>query len=84
MNELKKMGAKVTIEGKTAIIKGTKRLNAATLKSADLRGGAALVLAALTVKGKSKVEDIEYILRGYEKFDEKLQNIGANIYKEKS
>ena len=84
MSELKKMGAKVAIEGKTGIIKGTNRLNAAILKSTDLRGGAALVLAALTAKGKSRVEDIEYILRGYEKFDEKLQNIGAKIYIEKS
>ena len=80
LNELKRMGAKVTIEGKTAVIKGVKRLNGATVSSTDLRGGAALVTAALGAKGRTTVENIEYILRGYEKLDIKLQNLGANIY----
>lgn len=80
MNELKKMGAKITIEGKTAVIKGVRKLNSATVNSTDLRGGAALVTAALTTKGKTKVQNIEYILRGYENLDYKLQNLGARIY----
>lgn len=79
MNELKRMGAKVTIEGKTAVIKGVKRLNGATVSSSDLRGGAALVTAALGAKGRTTVQNVEYILRGYEKLDIKLQNLGANI-----
>jgi len=79
INELQRMGAKITIEGKTAIIKGVRRLNGAVVSSSDLRGGAALVTAALGAKGKTTVENIEYILRGYEKLDSKLQELGANI-----
>lgn len=80
MNELKRMGAKITIEGKTAVIKGVRRLNGAVVNSTDLRGGAALVTAALGAKGITTVENIEYILRGYEKLDIKLQKLGAKIY----
>lgn len=77
--ELQRMGAKIKIEGKTAIIKGTRRLYSAKVKATDLRGGASLVLAGLVAKGKTQIEDIKYILRGYEKLDEKLNNLGANI-----
>lgn len=77
--ELNRMGAKITIEGKSAIIRGTRKLYGANVKATDLRGGAALVLAALTAKGKTEIDDIEYILRGYENLDEKLRNLGANI-----
>ena len=80
--ELKKMGAKVNTEGKTAVIKGIKKLSGATVKSTDLRGGAALVVAGLSAKGKTVITDIEYILRGYENLEEKLTKLGANIYKE--
>lgn len=79
ITELKRMGAKATIEGKMAVIKGVKKLSCANVESADLRGGAALVLAALKAKGKTKISNIEYILRGYEKLDEKLTNLGACI-----
>ncbi len=78
--ELSKMGAKINIEGKTAIIKGTRKLYGSKVKSTDLRGGASLVLAGLTAKGTTKVDNIEYILRGYEKLEEKLNNLGAEIY----
>ena len=78
-SELKKMGAKITIEGKTAVIKGTRRLSGSTVKATDLRGGAALVTAALNARGKTYVENIEYILRGYENLEEKLKSLGANI-----
>lgn len=80
ISELKRMGAKVTIEGKTAVIKGVKRLTGATVNSTDLRGGAALILAGLTAKGTTQIENIDYILRGYEKLDDKLQKLGAKIY----
>ncbi len=79
MNELQRMGAKIQIEGKMAVIKGVKRLSAATVTSTDLRGGAALVIAGLGAKGITKVENIEYIQRGYEKLEEKLTKIGAKI-----
>ena len=78
-SELTKMGAKIKIEGKSAIIRGTRKLYGSDVKATDLRGGAALVLAGLIAKGKTQVDDIEYILRGYEKLDYKLQNLGANI-----
>lgn len=79
ISQLQRMGAKVTIEGKTAIIKGVKRLSGTIVDSTDLRGGAALVIAGLNAKGKTQINNIEYILRGYENFDQKLQNIGAKI-----
>ena len=77
--ELKKMGAKVTIEGRTAVITGVRKLSGTTVKSTDLRGGAALVTAALAAKGNTTVTNIEYILRGYENIDKKLSKLGANI-----
>lgn len=80
--ELNKMGAKITIEGKTAIIKGVRRLNKANVKATDLRGGAALVLAGLNSKGRTTIENIEYVLRGYENLDKKLSSLGANIHVE--
>ena len=77
--ELQKMGAKIQIEGKMAVIKGARRLSASKVEANDLRGGAALVLAGLTTKGTTRVDKIEYILRGYENLEGKLQKLGANI-----
>lgn len=81
ITELMKMGANIKTEGKMAIIKGTKRLHGANVEATDLRGGAALVLAGLQAKGKTTVSNIEYILRGYENLDKKLNILGANIIK---
>lgn len=78
-NELKRMGAKINIEGKIAIVKGVRKLSGATVEATDLRGGAAVVIAALVAKGKTRVNNIEYILRGYENLDKKLNKVGANI-----
>lgn len=80
--ELKRMGAKANVEGKTAVISGVRKLSGTTVKSTDLRGGAALVVAGLVAKGKTVITDIEYILRGYENLDEKLRGLGASIYQE--
>ncbi len=80
--ELKRMGAKIIIEGKTAIVKGVRKLSGASVSATDLRGGAALVLAGLIASGKTKIDKIEYILRGYENLDKKLSNLGAKITKE--
>ena len=77
--ELVRMGAKIKVEGKTAIIKGVRKLYGANVKATDLRGGASVVMAGIAAKGMTKVENIEYILRGYEKFDKKLQDIGVDI-----
>ena len=77
--ELIRMGAKISIEGKTAVIKGVRKLYGANVNATDLRGGAALVLAATVAKGTTKIENIEYILRGYESLDKKLMKLGVNI-----
>ena len=77
--ELNKMGAKITTEGKTAVIKGVRKLSGATVKSTDLRGGACMVLAGLSAKGTTTVTNVEYILRGYEALDKKLNSLGAKI-----
>ena len=83
MQELNRMGAKTSVEGKTAIIKGVRKLYGAKVKATDLRGGASMVIAGLAAKGITTVENIEYILRGYENFEKKLNALNANIRKEK-
>lgn len=77
--ELQKMGANITTIGRVAVIEGMKKLYGAEVESKDLRGGAALVIAALGAEGTTKVNSIHHINRGYEKFVNKLQNIGAII-----
>ena len=77
--ELIRMGAKISIEGKTAVIKGVRKLYGANVKATDLRGGAAVVMAGMAAKGDTRVENIEYILRGYEGFDRKLKGLGVDI-----
>lgn len=80
--ELKKMGADITVSDRTAIIKGVKKLSGAHVYSPDLRGGAALVVAALGAEGTSVVDNIHYIERGYDGLDEMLTTLGADIQKE--
>ncbi len=82
MQEIKRMGAKATIHGNTMIINGVRKLHSANVESTDLRGGASLVLAGLAAKGTTKVGKLEYLLRGYENFDKKLNSLGANIIRE--
>lgn len=78
-SELRKMGAKITVEGKICIVKGTRKLYGAKVEAGDLRGGASLILAGLCAKGKTEVENAKYILRGYEKLEQKLNSLGARI-----
>ena len=80
VQELIRMGAKITIEGKTAIVKGVRRIHGANVKATDLRGGAAIVVEALAAKGTTRIDEIKYILRGYEDLDKKLKSLGAKIY----
>ena len=79
LQELKRMGAKSKQEGNVAIITGVKMLTGAKVKSTDLRGGAAMVLAGLKARGITEVTNIEYILRGYEGLEVKLRKLGADI-----
>lgn len=81
VDELTRMGASIKVEGSTAIIEGVDKYTGATISAPDLRAGAALVIAALTAEGYSTVEDIKYIERGYEDFDQKLRELGAHIEK---
>ena len=81
VDELARMGANIKVEGNTAIIDGVERFTGAQVSSPDLRAGAALVLAGLAADGITIVEDIHYIERGYERFDEKLRSLGAEIEK---
>lgn len=79
--ELLRMGAKIKIDGRTAVIDGSKRLSGARVKATDLRAGAALVIASLAAQGETTIDDIEHMERGYEHFTEKLCSIGVNIVK---
>ena len=79
VNELRKMGAEIQVDGRIAIIEGGRRLTGAKVLACDLRAGAAMVIAGLCAAGVTEVEDIHYIERGYENFVGKLQALGADI-----
>ncbi len=77
--ELKKLGAKIVINDKTAHITGTERLMGNTLNATDLRGGAAMIVAGLSAEGETVIRDEGHIRRGYERFDRCLVSVGADI-----
>jgi UDP-N-acetylglucosamine 1-carboxyvinyltransferase len=79
MLEMRRMGAEIRLEGNTAIIKGVERLMAAPVMATDLRASASLVLAGLVAEGRTEVDRIYHIDRGYECIEEKLQQLGAQI-----
>ena len=78
-DELSRMGANIKVEGNTAIIDGVEKLTGARVSAPDLRAGAALVIAGLAAEGFTVVDDIAYIQRGYERFEDKLRSLGAEI-----
>lgn len=79
VEELKRMGASVQVDGKIAVVEGVGKLLAAPVKATDLRAGAAMLIAGLVAHGVTEIEDIRHIERGYEYVDEKLRSIGADI-----
>lgn len=79
INELRRLGCNLTIEGRAAIIKGVSQLTGAEVNATDLRAGAALIVAGLCAKGVTKIGNVKYIDRGYEKIEHKLKAIGADI-----
>lgn len=79
VDELKRMGAKIKVEGHTAVIEGTDRLCGAKVKATDLRAGAALVLGGLAAVGRTEIENAIHIFRGYENLADKLASLGARI-----
>ena len=78
-DELNKMGAKITAQGKTAIFEGVDNLYGAPVYATDLRAGAALIIAGVCAEGTTEIYNLEHIDRGYENIEEKFKNIGANI-----
>ncbi len=79
IDELARMGATAKVEGNTAIITGVRRLTGARVNALDLRAGASLVIAGLAADGVTIIDDIKYVQRGYENFDEKLRSLGGQI-----
>jgi UDP-N-acetylglucosamine 1-carboxyvinyltransferase len=84
VDELKKMGTDVKVEGRTAIVEGVEKLTGAILKATDLRAGAALVIAGLIAEGSSEVTCIEHVDRGYPNIEEKFKLLGADIRRVKT
>ena len=78
-NELNKMGAHITSQGKTAVFEGVKGLTGAPVYATDLRAGAALIIAGVVANGQTELYNIEHIDRGYENIEEKFRNLGADI-----
>lgn len=81
--ELRRMGADITVEGGTATVKGIERLKGAPLMATDLRASASLVVAALAARGETTVHRIYHLDRGYERMEEKLLKLGADVRREK-
>ena len=81
VNELRKMGAEIQVDGKTAIIQGVEKLVGAPVAACDLRAGAAMVIAGLCAEGTTTIEEIVYIERGYQDLVGKLRKLGADIVK---
>ncbi|HEY8450378.1 MAG TPA: hypothetical protein VIL95_07865, partial [Bacillota bacterium] len=79
VDELRRMGTRIKVEGRTAIIEGVERLSGAPVRATDLRAGAALVVAGLVAEGKTEISGVEYLERGYERLEEKLRLLGADL-----
>lgn len=83
IDELRRMNAKIKVEGASAIVQGPVTLQGAKVRATDLRAGAALVVAGLIADGVTEITGLEHIDRGYENLIEKLESLGANIWREK-
>lgn len=81
VEELQRMGANISVDGRVASVEGVKELNGAIVKATDLRAGAALVIAGLSANGITTIEEIKHIERGYENIVQKLLDLGADIKK---
>lgn len=79
IEELKRLGAKVTVEGRVAMVTGVKKLTGAYVRATDLRGGAALIVAGLSAEGESVIDEVDHIDRGYDSIENTLRSIGADI-----
>ena len=79
VDELKRMGANISVSGKMAVIEGVDTLKGAPVKATDLRAGAAMIVAGLSAQGTTYIEDIRHIERGYENVVEKFSSLGGDI-----
>ena len=79
IEELRRMGAQASVDGKIAVFEGVPELSGAQVRATDLRAGAAMIIAGLAAHGETQIEDIGYIDRGYEKVVEKFSALGADI-----
>jgi UDP-N-acetylglucosamine 1-carboxyvinyltransferase len=81
VQELKRLGADIEVEGNTAIVKGVRALTGATVMATDLRASACLVIAGLIAEGETVIDRIYHLDRGYERIEEKLSALGARIHR---
>ena len=79
VDELKRMGAQIKVEGRLAVVEGVPQLSGAPIKATDLRAGAAMIIAGLVANGTTEIHNVQYIDRGYENIEEKLRSLGAEI-----
>ena len=79
VDELRRMGADIRTEGHHAVIRGVPRLSAAPVRALDIRAGAAMVIAALTAEGVTRIDDVHHLDRGYEDLERKLTTLGADV-----
>jgi UDP-N-acetylglucosamine 1-carboxyvinyltransferase len=77
--ELQRLGADIAVQGNSAVVKGVRKLSGAAVMASDLRASAALVLAGLAAKGRTEINRIYHLDRGYERMEEKLTALGARI-----
>jgi UDP-N-acetylglucosamine 1-carboxyvinyltransferase len=79
VNEMVRLGAHIQVDGKTALVEGVPRLSGATVMATDLRASASLVIAGLVAEGETQVDRIYHLDRGYDRMEEKLRGLGADI-----
>ncbi len=83
INEIRRMGANVSIDGRVCVVEGVERLTGAPVRATDLRAGAALIVAGLMADGQTEISGVQYIDRGYDHIEGKLRSVGADIHREK-
>ncbi len=84
INEIRRMGANVSIDGRVCVVEGVERLTGAPVRATDLRAGAALVVAGLMADGQTEITGVKYIDRGYDHIEDKLRSVGADIHREEA
>ena len=82
INEIRRMGANVSIDGRVCVVEGAEKLTGAPVRATDLRAGAALVVAGLMADGITEISGVRYIDRGYDHIESKLKSVGADIHRE--